>query len=246
MTDVVGIEKLSKSYHLGGEAIPAVCDVSLTVPAGAFIALMGASGSGKTTLLNLAGGLDTPDRGRVIISGRDITAMSDAERTVFRRRHLGIVFQSYNLLPNLTAIENVMLPLLVDGRPEAEVRARTDELIALVRLGHRVRHHPAALSGGEQQRVAIARSLMNKPALILADEPTGNLDPESSQVIWTLLQQLCREMNTSILMVTHEAAAAAYADRVHVLRDGRLSGTIEPQGSADEALVATRYAELAD
>ncbi len=247
MTDVVvSVRAVEKRYHLGEEVIPALRGVSLDVDRGRFIAIMGASGSGKTTLLNLLGGLDLPDSGRILISDADITTMADTPRTLFRRRHMGIVFQAFNLLGNLTARENVMLPLLVDGRPQHEIAERADRLIEMVHLEHRTRHRPAALSGGEQQRVAIARALMNEPELILADEPTGNLDPTSSAEIWRLLRTLSRETSTTVVMVTHEALAAAHADRVHVIRNGQFTGTIDPEGSGDAALVAARYTELAD
>ncbi|MCZ6682910.1 MAG: ABC transporter ATP-binding protein [Planctomycetota bacterium] len=245
-SNVVTIENLHKCYRLGNESIPALRGVSLGVEQGRFVAIMGPSGCGKTTLLNLLGGLDMPDTGRILIAGRNITAMRDTERTLFRRRRLGIIFQAFNLLPNLTARENVMLPLLVDGRPVSEIAARADKLIEMVHLENRIRHRPAAMSGGEQQRVAIARSLMNEPELVLADEPTGNLDPTSSMEIWALLRELSRETSTTIVMVTHEATAAAHADRVHVLKNGQFVGTIEPEGSGDASLVATRYAKLAD
>ena len=246
MTHVVVVRELEKVFRLGDEVIPALRGVSLDVEGGRFVAIMGASGSGKTTLLNLLGGLDLPDRGRIVIAGQDLTAMADTPRTLFRRRHMGIVFQAYNLIPNLTARENVMLPLLVDGRPEREIAERADKLIEMVHLEHRIRHRPAALSGGEQQRVAIARCLMNEPELILADEPTGNLDPTSSLEIWGLLQNLSRDTSTTVVMVTHEAAAAAHADCVHVLKQGQFTGTIETEGCGDASLVAARYAELAD
>lgn len=245
MTDIVTIEDATKRYHLGDEIVEALRGVSLRVPRGRFAAIMGASGSGKTTLLHLIGGLDLPDRGRIVVAGRDLTRLSDRERTLFRRRELGIVFQAFNLLPSLTALENVMLPLLVDGRPVRDIRKRADEVLRLVHLEHRLKHRPSALSGGEQQRVAIARSLMNKPVLILADEPTGNLDPRAALEIWTLLARLAREMSTTIVMVTHEAAAAAHADCVHVLREGLFTGEFEIGGCGDAALVADRYAKLA-
>lgn len=245
MSDVVVIENLHKRYHLGAEAIPALRGVSLRVPRGRFAAIMGASGSGKTTLLHLVGGLDLPDEGRITIAEQRITELSDRRRTLFRRRNLGIVFQAFNLMPTLTARENVMLPLLVDGRAAAEIERRADEMIALVHLERRARHRPAALSGGEQQRVAIARALINEPALLLADEPTGNLDPKSSLEVWQVLRNLADQRQTTILMVTHEAAAAAYADDVHVLQEGRFAGVIESNGSGDAALVAARYEELA-
>ncbi len=245
MPDAVIIEQLHKHYRLGSETIEALRGVDLAIGKGEFVAIMGASGSGKTTLLHLAGGLDLPDGGRVVIDDRDITAMRDNERTCFRRRHMGIVFQAFNLLPNLTARENVMLPMLVDGKSERDIAPKADDLIRRVRLDHRAGHRPAAMSGGEQQRVAIARALINEPILILADEPTGNLDPKSSEQIWRLLQELARDTQTTILMVTHEAAAASFAERTHVLSDGQFIGVIESNGTGDAALVATRYAELA-
>ncbi len=246
MSNVVKIESVWKQYHLGSEVIEALRGVDLAVERGTFVAIMGASGSGKTTLLHLAGGLDLPDQGRITVADHTINEMSDRQRTLFRRRKLGIVFQSYNLLPTLTALENVMLPLLVEGQAAPKAQRRATELLAQVHLDHRMRHRPAAMSGGEQQRVAIARALINDPVLILADEPTGNLDPTSSKEIWQLLQNLSRQTGTTILMVTHEAAAAAHADKVHVLRKGLFTNTIESNGSGDATLVATRYAELAD
>jgi putative ABC transport system ATP-binding protein len=246
MADLVVVENVAKHYRLGAESIQALADLSLRVRQGAFVAIMGASGSGKTTLLHLLGGLDLPDRGSIAIGGRNLVQMSDQERTLFRRRRLGIVFQAFNLMPTLTALENVMLPLLIDGVPNAQVRAKAIAMIARVHLEHRVRHRPAALSGGEQQRVAIARALMNTPDLILADEPTGNLDPTSSEEVWRLLRALARDTGTTILMVTHEPAAAAYADVVHVLKAGRLTGTLQSEELGDAALVAARYAQLAN
>lgn len=246
MTHVVEIEDLHKNYRLGDEIIPALRGVSLNVSPGTFVAIMGASGSGKTTLMHLIGGLDLPDKGRIRVDGRDVTALSDEARTLFRRRRLGIVFQAFNLMPSLSALENVMLPLLVDGVSHAEAKRRADELIAMVRLGHRVRHRPAMLSGGEQQRAAIARALMNRPAVLLADEPTGNLDPTSAAAVWKVFRELTADGSTTVIMVTHEADAAAQADLVHVIKEGRITGTIEPKGSGDANLVATRYANLAD
>jgi putative ABC transport system ATP-binding protein len=243
---VVEIGDLHKQYRLGAETIQALGGVDLRIERGAFVAIMGASGSGKTTLMHLVGGLDLPDRGFVRVAGQDLTGMADTPRTIFRRHHIGVVFQSYNLLPSISALENVMLPLLVDGQSAAQSRARAIEQLELVHLAHRHNHRPTALSGGEQQRVAIARALIGKPALILADEPTGNLDPVASLQIWQLLRRLADQQNTTVLMVTHEAIAAAHADCVHVLKAGRIAGLIESRGSGDAALVAARYAQLAD
>ena len=245
MQPVVQVEQLTKQYRLGDEVVEALRGVSLAVTPGEFVAIMGASGSGKTTLLHLVGGLDLPNGGSVFIDGQDITKMSDDQRTLFRRRRIGIVFQAYNLLPHLTARENVLLPLLVDGLPLAQIETRADDLIRLVHLDHRMAHRPDALSGGEQQRVAIARALLNRPALLLADEPTGNLDPAAARQIWAMLRGLAKDQGTTVLMVTHESAAAAHADRTLVLKSGQFVGEIRTEGRGDATLVATRYAELA-
>ena len=242
---VVAAHELRKVYDTAGERVTALDGVNLEVPAGAFFAIMGASGSGKSTLLHVIGGLTPPTAGRLLVEGHDLTAMSDRSRTVFRRRRLGIVFQEYNLLPTLTARENVALPLLVDGQSLSDCWERVDKLLAIVHLEARANHRPDALSGGEQQRVAIARALLNDPAIILADEPTGNLDSKQSTEIWNLLRKVCRERGKTILMVTHEAQGAAYAERVIVLKDGRVVGALEPKGTTDAALVATGYQELA-
>lgn len=243
---VVSIDDVHKHYRLDDETIRAVDGVTASVARGEFLAVMGHSGSGKTTLMHLVGGLDLPDRGRILVDGREINAMSDTDRTLFRRRKLGIVFQAFNLLPTLSALENVMLPYLVDGRSSADAKSRAKEVLDAVQLGHRLKHRPALMSGGEQQRVAIARALMVEPVLILADEPTGNLDPSSSKQIWDLLRSLCETSRTTVIMVTHEAGAAAHADRVLFLKSGRLSGEAQAEGAGDAQLVADRYAQLAN
>lgn len=243
--NVVDVRDLRKVYETSGQPVVALDGVSFGVEAGCFTAIMGASGSGKSTLMYLIGGLTPPTAGRVLIEGIDLGTLSDRRRTIFRRRRLGIIFQEYNLLPTLTARENIALPLLVDGRPAANYRQRVDELLTIVHLEHRAEHRPEALSGGEQQRVAIARALLNDPAIILADEPTGNLDSKQSAAIWQLLRKIADERGKTILMVTHEASGAAFADRVLVLKDGRVAGVLEPKGCADAALVATGYQELA-
>jgi putative ABC transport system ATP-binding protein len=191
---------------------------------------MGASGSGKSTLMHILAGLDRPTSGVVTISGEEITRMDDGELTLLRRQHIGFIFQFFNLLPTLTAAENVVLPALVAGAPVQEYAARTDELLELVGLGHRADHLPAAMSGGEQQRVAIARSLLRRPELLLADEPTGNLDSASGDNVLALLRRLVDEGQT-VVMVTHDAGAAARADRVVFLRDGQIVS--EVQGGDD-------------
>ncbi|MHC4443466.1 MAG: ABC transporter ATP-binding protein [Planctomycetota bacterium] len=245
MATVLEVKNLSKTFHHGRQEIHALAEVSLGVEAGQLVAIMGASGSGKSTLLHLIGGLDLPEAGLVRIEDLDITGMSDRKRTLFRRRRIGIIFQTYNLLPTLTARENISLPLLVDGVSTSEIESRVDEMIKLVHLEERADHRPQILSGGEQQRVAIARALLNNPALILADEPTGNLDSINALEIWHLLRQLASEHGKTIVMVTHEALAASYAHRAYVLKDGRIIGTIDGMEPGNAALVAARYTELA-
>jgi putative ABC transport system ATP-binding protein len=235
---------LVKTYRLSSQVIHALRGVSLMVGAGQLVAIMGASGSGKSTLLHLAGGLDLPDGGGVIVDGNDLTRMSDRRRTIFRRRRMGIIFQAYNLLPTLTARENIAVPLLVDGQSGARIDTRVTEMLDLVHLRERADHRPQAMSGGEQQRVAIARALLNDPALVLADEPTGNLDSVAAVEIWKLLSRLAHELGKTVLMVTHEATAASYADRTYVLKDGLMVGTIEKVEPGNAALVAHRYTEL--
>jgi len=245
MTPVLEIVDLHKDFAGAGGVVHALRGVRLELQRGEFVAIMGASGSGKSTLLHLLGGLDLPTSGRIVIEGSDLTRMGDRERTLFRRRRLGVVFQAFNLLPSLTARENIALPLLVDGADNGTIDPKTEALLVTVDLVHRAGHRPQALSGGEQQRVAVARALVNDPAIVLADEPTGNLDSQHAEEIWCLLRRLASEQQRTIVAVTHEAAGAVHADRVIVLKDGQIVGQITPGGEVDAALVATRYAELA-
>lgn len=242
---VLRVENLCKNYRMGDEVVHALANVSLSVDRGEFVAIMGASGSGKSTLLHLMAGLDIPTSGTVEIDSQHLSRMSDHKRTLFRRERLGVVFQAFNLLPTLTAAENVALPLIVAGVSKREAAERISGLMEQVDLAHRARHRPGALSGGEQQRVAIARALVNDPAVILADEPTGNLDSSHAGAIWGLLRRLAGEQGRTIIAVTHEAAGAAHADRVVVLKDGEVVGGIETGGEEHAALVAARYQELA-
>ncbi len=241
----VSVRDLHKIYRSAGHDVHALRGVSLDIRRGSFTAIMGASGSGKSTLLHLLGGLAPPTSGTLLVEGRNLTQMSDGERTIFRRRRIGVIFQQYNLLPTLTARENVAMPMLIDGKPLEQFRNRVDELLTLVHLQHRLDHRPDALSGGEQQRVAIARALMNDPAIVLADEPTGNLDSKQAHEVWRLLQRIARENGRTIVMVTHEAHGAAFADEVIVVKDGQVVGTINAEGLGDAALVATGYQKLA-
>ena len=245
MSAILETIDLRKDFAAGAEVVHALAGLVLTVEPGTLVAIMGASGSGKSTLLHLLGGLDVPTAGRIVIEGHDLGSMSDRERTLFRRRRLGVVFQAYNLLPTLTAAENVALPLMVDGQGWSSIEEKTSSLLKLVDLEHRRCHRPQAMSGGEQQRVAVARALVNDPAIVLADEPTGNLDSKHSANIWQLLKRLTCQQARTVLAVTHEAAGAAHADRVVVLKDGRVVGEFAPSKEPDAALVATRYTELA-
>ncbi|MCB9850934.1 MAG: ABC transporter ATP-binding protein [Phycisphaerales bacterium] len=244
MTTVLAATNLCKQFRMGESVVQALDHVSLTVARGEFVAIMGASGSGKSTLLHLIGGLDFPSSGSVVVEGEDITRLGDRQRTLFRRHRLGIIFQSFNLLPALTAVENVALPLMVDGANSRETFPRAEKLLHDVDLGHRLNHRPQAMSGGEQQRVAVARALLNDPAVVLADEPTGNLDSDHAETIWRLLRRLVDDEQRTVVAVTHEPVGARYADRIVVLKDGRIVGEITESGGLDAALVAARYAEL--
>jgi len=220
-TCIVQITGLCKTYG-DGAAVPALIDVSLSIPSGKFLAICGPSGSGKSTLLNLIGTLDHPTSGRLIVDGVDINSLKGDSLADFRRAKIGFVFQLFNLVPALTALENVMLPLLPYQRGLSfKLEKRAQELLESLGLRERLHHLPGQLSGGEQQRVAIARALINYPKLILADEPTGNLDSQSGEEIGRLLRHLNRDLGLTVLLVTHDANIAAYADQVVHLRDGR-------------------------
>jgi putative ABC transport system ATP-binding protein len=211
---------LSKQYQMGEVTVAALRDVDFAVEKGEFVAIMGPSGSGKSTLLHMLGGLDIPSDGEIMLGGRRLAQLSDDDITIVRRRQIGFIFQFFNLLPTLSAAENVALPLLIDGRSLNEYRLRIDELLTLVGLGDRQDHKPDQLSGGQQQRVAIARALVTDPVIVLADEPTGNLDSESGEEILHLLRRACDEKQQTIVMVTHDSKAAEYADRIVRLKDG--------------------------
>ena len=212
------VESLSKTYGSGEAAVHALRGASFTVPKGEFVAVVGESGSGKSTLLNLIGGLDTPTAGRVYIDGRDIFAMKDRSLTVFRRRNIGFVFQSFNLIPELTVEQNILFPVLLDyQRPD---RAYLEELLGVLDLAGRRHHLPGQLSGGQQQRAAIGRALITRPALILADEPTGNLDTRNSGEVIALLKKASRTYEQTIVMITHSRTIAQTADRILQVSDG--------------------------
>ncbi|TVQ63048.1 MAG: ABC transporter ATP-binding protein [Phycisphaerales bacterium] len=229
-----------KQYRLGDAVVPALRGVDLTIDDPGFYAVMGSSGSGKSTLLHLLAALDTPDEGEVHVAGVRIDTMNERELTRFRSREVGVVFQQFNLLPTMTAMENVELPGLLARRPAKETRERAGSLLEALGVAHRAGHRPDALSGGEQQRVAIARSLLFSPRVLLADEPTGALDSANSRTLWALLAQIAAEREMSIVMVTHEPEAASHCARVYTLSDGRIVGVrsgeeahgrVEPSGA---------------
>ena len=218
--NILEVKNLSKIYGKGDTLVKAVDDVSFTVEQGEFVAIIGPSGSGKSTLLHIIGGVDTPTTGNVIIVGTDITKLKESPLSIFRRRQIGLVYQFYNLIPILTVEENLTLPLLLDGRkPNKE---QIDYLVSNLGLGDRLKHLPNQLSGGQQQRVSIGRALANNPALLLADEPTGNLDSENSKEIVALLRKFNREHNQTVIMITHDERIAQSADRIIAIEDGKI------------------------
>ena len=221
---VLEANQVNKHYQMGEVTVNALGRVSFVVNKGEFVAIMGPSGSGKSTLLHLLGGLDNPSNGEITLAGQPLSKLSDNEITIVRRRKVGFIFQFYNLLPTLTAEENVGLPLLIDGQnlTDPKHREKIERLLALVNLGDRRHHKPDQLSGGQQQRVAIARAFANDPEIVLADEPTGNLDSKSGTAILELLRRSCEELGATIVMVTHDARAASFADRVVFLKDGEI------------------------
>jgi len=218
---LIALLKVTKSYRMGTQVVHALRGITLGVAEGDFVAIMGASGSGKSTLMNILGCLDLPDRGRYILDGVDVSWLEDDELAVIRNSKIGFVFQSFNLVPRTTALQNVELPLVYAGVRQKERRARALEALARVGLADRVQHLPSELSGGQQQRAAIARALVSNPAVLLADEPTGNLDSRSSAELLEVFDALNREGRT-VVLITHEADVAARARRVIVLRDGRI------------------------
>jgi putative ABC transport system ATP-binding protein len=220
---LVRVEAVEKVFHRGSEDIHVLANLSLRVPAGEFVALMGPSGSGKSTLLNLIGGLDRPTKGTVTVAGDQLDQLSDRQLAAWRARHIGFVFQLYNLMPVLTAERNVELPLLLTPLSKAERRKHVETALAMVGLSHRAKHYPRTMSGGEQQRVGIARGIVTDPTLLLCDEPTGDLDRKAGDEILNLLQALNREHGKTIIMVTHDPHASARAARTVHLDKGQLT-----------------------
>ena len=219
---LIRIEALEKHFGEGPGAVRAVDGLNLAIMRGEFVTLTGPSGSGKSTVLNLLAGLDTPTKGEIVIDGQPLSSMTDEQLTIFRRRRLGIIFQFFNLLPTLTAAENVALPLRADRRPRAEIAERVGRALELVGMAHRARHRPGEMSGGEMQRVAIARALVIEPLVLLADEPTGNLDSKMGQDILELVKSMSERTGVTVVLVTHDLRAAGYGDRMITLRDGRI------------------------
>ena len=219
---IVQIRGLSKAYRRDSLEIPVLRDITLEVPEGEFLGLMGPSGSGKTTLLNLIAGIDRPDAGTITVAGTDVTKLSESQLARWRSTHIGFVFQFYNLIPVLTAFENVELPLLLTSLSRSERKKHVETALALVGLGDRLRHYPRQLSGGQEQRVAIARAIATDPTIVVADEPTGDLDRKSAEEVLTLLDRLNREFKKTIVMVTHDPHAAERAHLVRHLDKGEL------------------------
>jgi putative ABC transport system ATP-binding protein len=229
-------ENITKEYHLGKYVVQALDGVDFIVEQGEFVAIMGPSGSGKSTLLHLIGGLDNPTSGEITLAGKKLNQLKDKQLTLLRRRNVGFVFQFFNLLPTLSAEENIILPVLIDGKNMRKYKERLDSLFDLVGLADRRRHKPEQLSGGEQQRVALARALITQPAILLADEPTGNLDSKTGNTIMELLRRSCDELGQTVVIVTHDSRAASYADRIVFLRDGHIVNDMRfEQGSEDRS-----------
>jgi putative ABC transport system ATP-binding protein len=219
--NLLEVQSISKTYGIGETAVRALKNASFSVPKGEYVAVVGESGSGKSTLLNMLGALDTPTSGKVLIDGKDIFSMKDSARTVFRRRNIGFIFQAFNLIPELTVEQNIIFPVLLDyQKPDKKY---LEELLNVLNLKERRNHLPSQLSGGQQQRVAIGRALMTRPSLILADEPTGNLDSQNSSEVITLLKEASGKYEQTIIMITHNRSIAQTADRVLQVSDGVLT-----------------------
>lgn len=222
MEPIIEVVNVCKSFQLGDVEVEVLKNIRLSIESGEFVSLMGPSGSGKSTLLYLLGGLDKPSSGTVKVKSRQLSDMDDKDASSFRRREMGFIFQFYNLVPNLNIQDNIMLPVLLDGKSIGRYRGRMDEILETVGLLHRKKHTPRELSGGEQQRVAIARALMNDPDIILADEPVGNLDSKTGTEVMELFKRINREQGKTILQVTHSMEMAGYGNRIIRLRDGKV------------------------
>ena len=236
MAAIIEAIDLRKTYHIGKIEVPALRGISFSVEKGEFVSVVGPSGSGKSTLFYLLGGLTRADSGHVLIDGDDFALLSDAERTRLRKRKIGFVFQKFNLLPTLDARSNIEIALDIAGTDGARDAAYFNKIVGLLGLDKRLSHRPSELSGGEQQRVALARALINKPAIVLADEPTGNLDSKNSDIVLAMLRQSNQELGQTVLMITHNPEAASYADRIIHMRDGEIvAPEKDPQWSGHSA-----------
>lgn len=242
--------QVKKSFAIGDRTVNALRGVDLSITDPGFYAIMGRSGSGKSTLLHMLSAMDRPDSGQVVVSGHQVHCMSEREATRFRREEIGVIFQAFNLISTMTAVENVQLPGLLAGRLSKQLTDRSHDLLNMLGLGDRAQHRPEALSGGEQQRVAIARAMLYQPKVVFADEPTGNLDTTASQMVWSMLQRVSREEMVTVVMVTHEPEAASYCERILVMNDGVIAGDIDnpgahsEQGGLDAGTIATRTQHL--
>ncbi len=219
--EIIKLQNVCRDYKMGDSIVRAVCDVDLTIKKGDFIAIVGPSGSGKSTIMNLVGALDLATRGSIFLDNKDIEHLEESELAQIRGKKIGFVFQTFNLIPTLTALENVMLPMMFQGVPRAERKQRATELLEEIGMGHRLKHLPGELSGGERQRVALARALANDPEVILADEPTGNLDSKRKEEIAKMFEDLSKKGRT-IILVTHDHEVAKHANKIYKLKDGRI------------------------
>jgi putative ABC transport system ATP-binding protein len=219
---MIEIRNIRKVYRMGAEKIVALDDISLTIEKGKIYCLLGTSGSGKSTLLNMLAGLEKPTKGSIVFKGVSLEKLNEAELTHYRQRYVGFVFQSYNLMPTLTALENVMMPLIFKKEPRGKRKKRAKEMLQSVGLGNRMRHKPSQMSGGQQQRVSIARAFVNNPELVFADEPTGNLDTRTSIEMMNLITEKARENNQTLIIVTHDLEISCYADKIIHIRDGNV------------------------
>ncbi len=243
---LIQTENLTKIYGSGQTAVIALDHVGIQIKKGEFVAVMGPSGCGKSTLLHLLGGLDSSSEGQVVIEGISLADMKDDDLTKLRRKRIGFVFQFYNLIPVLTAVENAALPITLDGVKPAEAKKRAADWLERFGLGNRLDNRPDQLSGGQQQRVAVARALISEPALILADEPTGNLDTRSGDEIANLLRQVTKEYGRTVIMVTHDPRIAAYADRIIFLKDGKVVDETQLERKGAVETIASKMKEIGD
>lgn len=240
---IIELINVKKVYHMGKENIKAVNDVSFTIEKGEFCCLLGTSGSGKSTLLNLMAGIETVTSGKILIKGKNIQDMSETGLAKFRQRYLGFVFQAYNLIPSMTALENVELPLVFKSVPPRRRRKQAREMLKKVGLGSRLNHKPTEMSGGQQQRVGIARAFVGKPEIVFADEPTGNLDTRTTKDVMDLIKRMAKENNQTIIMVTHDRSLAAYADKVILISDGRVQSVVALGQELTGPVVAPKVTE---